>query len=194
MLQKSSTKHLFEWRHRAIFVLESNSGYLELLQLLEEAGERSKACQTLSQAIVPAVAFRGCPPLSAAACCPLDNVFTSGTCFSRAQPRAGLDRVFYCLPQVSPETAQRVLKDLMFSAWQSRGGGQAGAGGEGDGGEEEEGGVCREGRADTLKMLALVDFYLPFLPLERRHIERCAAPRFFLHGLKGGRKGLSYRG
>ena len=32
---------------------------------------------------------------------------------------------------------------------------------------------CREARADTLKMLALVDFYLPFLPLERRHIEQC---------------------
>jgi ATP-dependent Clp protease ATP-binding subunit ClpA len=30
---------------------------------------------------------------------------------------------------------------------------------------------CEE-RSDTLKMLALIDFYLPFLPLERPHVER----------------------
>lgn len=83
--------------------------------------------------------------------------------------------------QVSPETAQRVLKDLMFSAWQSAGGGSQGRADEDGGGDAEEKGgpgaaPCREGRSDTLKMLALVDFYLPFLPLERRHIERCARP------------------
>jgi hypothetical protein len=53
--------------------------------------------------------------------------------------------------QVSAEDAQRVLKDLMFDLWRAD--------------------DCEE-RADTLKMLALVDFYLPFLPLERPHIER----------------------
>lgn len=53
--------------------------------------------------------------------------------------------------QVSAEEAQRLLKDLMFEQW---------------------GGDTCEERADTLKMLALIDFYLPFLPLERPHIER----------------------
>lgn len=49
------------------------------------------------------------------------------------------------------EDAQRVLKDLVFDLWRSD--------------------YCEE-RSDTLKMLALVDFYLPFLPLEQPHIER----------------------
>ena len=52
--------------------------------------------------------------------------------------------------QITPEDAQRVLKDLVFSTWAADG--------------------C-EARADTLKMVSLVDFFLPFLPLERRHIE-----------------------
>ena len=53
--------------------------------------------------------------------------------------------------QISAEEAQKVLKDLVFSMWTS--------------------GECEE-RTDTLKMLALVDFFLPFLPLERPHIEQ----------------------
>ncbi len=77
-----------------MIILESNSGYLQLHELLQAAGHRGK---------------------------------------------------------VRAEDAQRVLKDLVFDLWRSDG--------------------CEE-RSDTLKMLALVDFYLPFLPLERPHIER----------------------
>ena len=89
------------------------------------------------------------------------------------------------MQQVSAEDAQRVLKDLMFSAWRGREEGNAASsgadssGGEGSGLRAPAGGraeACREARADTLKMLALVDFYLPFLPLERRHIEKCVVP------------------
>ena len=58
--------------------------------------------------------------------------------------------------QISAEEAQRVLKDLMFSMWTSD--------------------DCEE-RTDTLKMLALVDFFLPFLPLERPHIEQLFSMR-----------------
>ena len=43
-----------------------------------------------------------------------------------------------------------MLKDLIFSMWADDG--------------------C-EAQADTLKFVSLVDFFLPFLPLERRHIE-----------------------
>lgn len=53
--------------------------------------------------------------------------------------------------QISAEEAQKVLKDLVFSMWAA---------------------VDCEDRTDTLKMLALVDFFLPFLPLERPHIEQ----------------------
>ena len=80
---------------------------------------------------------------------------------------------------MSAEGAQRLLKDLMFSAWREGTDAYSGAGGVEeetaavDSGAGGEGNMCREGRADTQKMLALIDFYLPFLPLERRHIERC---------------------
>ncbi|BDA43300.1 probable chaperone protein ClpB [Coccomyxa sp. Obi] len=79
---------------RSVIILESNSGYLQLHELLQAAGHRGK---------------------------------------------------------VRAEDAQRVLKDLVFDLWRSDN--------------------CEE-RSDTLKMLALVDFFLPFLPLERPHIER----------------------
>lgn len=47
------------------------------------------------------------------------------------------------------EAAQRALKDLVFGRWRDE--------------------AC-EPRADTLKSVGLVDFFLPFLPLERRHL------------------------
>lgn len=51
--------------------------------------------------------------------------------------------------QVSMEAAQRALKDLVFERWLDE--------------------AC-EPRADTLKSVGLVDFFLPFLPLERQHL------------------------
>ena len=56
-----------------------------------------------------------------------------------------------CLVQISAEEAQKVLKDLVFDMWTAD--------------------ECEE-RTDTLKMLALIDFFLPFLPLERIHIQK----------------------
>lgn len=50
---------------------------------------------------------------------------------------------------VSPEAAERALKEVIFSHWQR--------------------GAC-EGFEDTLKFTALVDFYLPYFPLERAHV------------------------
>lgn len=50
---------------------------------------------------------------------------------------------------ISPEHAQRELKDLVFSRWQGQG--------------------C-EDRADTLKTVGIIDFFLPFFPLEKQHI------------------------
>ena len=62
----------------------------------------------------------------------------------------------FLIVQISAEEAQKVLKDLVFSMWTSD--------------------ECEE-RTDTLKMLALVDFFLPFLPLERPHIEQLFSMR-----------------
>ncbi|KAG7670931.1 hypothetical protein Ndes2437A_g04565 [Nannochloris sp. 'desiccata'] len=51
--------------------------------------------------------------------------------------------------RISPEVAQKELKDLVFERWQQQG--------------------CEE-RSDTMKMVGLVDFFLPFFPLERKHV------------------------
>lgn len=51
--------------------------------------------------------------------------------------------------QISPERAQKQLKDLVFERWKKEG--------------------C-EDRTATLKMVGLVDFFLPFFPLERKHV------------------------
>ena len=51
--------------------------------------------------------------------------------------------------QVSAEAAQRMLKDLMFQLWAAE--------------------AC-ESTTDIVKLLSLIDFYLPFMPLEKEHI------------------------
>lgn len=77
--------------HRAIVILESNLGYLELHGLLQSR----------------------------------------------------------CRETISAEQAQRVLKDLIFERWLKQG--------------------C-EDRTDTLKMVGLIDIFLPFFPLEAEHL------------------------
>ena len=66
------------------------------------------------------------------------------------------DEVQFLTVQISAEDAQRALKDLIFSTWAAEG--------------------C-ESRTDTLKMVSLVDFFLPFLPLERRHVQQLFSKR-----------------
>ncbi|KAL6766902.1 hypothetical protein ACKKBG_A37835 [Auxenochlorella protothecoides x Auxenochlorella symbiontica] len=51
--------------------------------------------------------------------------------------------------EVTAEQAQRVLKDLIFERWERQ--------------------AC-EDRTDTLKMVGLVDIFLPFFPLEASHL------------------------
>lgn len=53
------------------------------------------------------------------------------------------------LVQVTAEEAERRLRDLVFTRWQ--------------------GSQC-EDYEDTLKMTSLIDFYLPYFPLERPHV------------------------
>ena len=52
---------------------------------------------------------------------------------------------------LSPEAAQKALKDVVFHAWSNQ--------------------RCEE-PVDTQKLLSLVDLFVPFLPLERRHVHR----------------------
>jgi hypothetical protein len=51
--------------------------------------------------------------------------------------------------ELSAETAQRALKDILYNKWLQDG--------------------CEE-LVDTQKTLSLIDLYVPFLPLERRHV------------------------
>lgn len=77
-----------------IVLLESNTGYTQIQDMVKEAGDRSK---------------------------------------------------------VDAEGAQRMLKDLVFENWDADG--------------------C-EDRIDTIKMVSMVDFFLPYLPLEKVHIRK----------------------
>lgn len=52
---------------------------------------------------------------------------------------------------MTAEAAQRMLKDLMFHLWAAD--------------------AC-ESTTDIVKLLSLIDFYLPFMPLEREHIRQ----------------------
>ncbi len=54
-----------------------------------------------------------------------------------------------CLHKITAEMAEQRLRDVVFSRWRTA--------------------AC-ESYEDTLKLVSLVDFFLPFLPLERRHV------------------------
>jgi hypothetical protein len=71
--------------------------------------------------------------------------------------------------RIAPEAAQRALKDLVFERWLAQG--------------------CEE-RADTLKMVGLVDFFLPFFPLEESHVRRLFAHRLAERGAELAAEGL----
>ncbi|PRW45202.1 ATPase of the AAA+ superfamily (ISS) [Chlorella sorokiniana] len=72
--------------------------------------------------------------------------------------------------KIAPEEAQRVLKDMVFSRWLAEG--------------------CEE-RSDTMKMVGMVSFFLPFFPLERRHIRQLFEMRLAERGaeLQNGQLG-----
>lgn len=53
--------------------------------------------------------------------------------------------------RVDAEEAQRLLKDLVFQKWADDG--------------------CEQ-RSDTIKMVSMIDFFLPYLPLEKVHIRQ----------------------
>ena len=60
------------------------------------------------------------------------------------------DLVFSSSPlQITPERAERALRDLVFSSWRRS--------------------PCEE-YPDTLKMISLIDFFLPYFPLQREQV------------------------
>ena len=62
---------------------------------------------------------------------------------------------------ISAEQAQRVLKDLIFERWTRQ--------------------AC-EDRTDTLKMVGLIDIFLPFFPLEAAHLRELFVRRLAERG------------
>ena len=66
---------------------------------------------------------------------------------------------------MSPEAAERLLRDVMFSTWQRQPQAQGG------GGSSTAGGTAPcETYEDTLRFTSLVDFYVPYLPLQREQV------------------------
>ena len=89
----------------------------------------------------------------------LDKGMTSNSSFTRSiivlEANVGSVHMFRLLSEspsraaLSAETAQRLLKDVLYNKWLRDG--------------------CEE-QVDTQKTLSLVDLYVPFLPLERDHV------------------------
>ena len=89
----------------------------------------------------------------------LDKGMTSNSSFTRSiivlEANVGSVHMFRLLSEapsratLSAETAQRLLKDVLYNKWLRDG--------------------CEE-QVDTQKTLSLVDLYVPFLPLEREHV------------------------
>ena len=89
----------------------------------------------------------------------LDKGMTSNSSFTRSiivlEANVGSVHMFKLLSEapsraaLSAETAQRLLKDVLYNKWLRDG--------------------CEE-QVDTQKTLSLVDLYVPFLPLERDHV------------------------
>jgi ATP-dependent Clp protease ATP-binding subunit ClpA len=89
----------------------------------------------------------------------LDKGMTSNSSFTRSiivlEANVGSLHMFRLLSEapsraaLSAETAQRLLKDVLYNKWLQDG--------------------CEE-QVDTQKTLSLVDLYVPFLPLERDHV------------------------
>jgi len=62
---------------------------------------------------------------------------------------------------IEMDRVQRALKDMVFTVWQKQ--------------------QC-EGFSDSQKLLRNIDFFLPFYPLERKHVEKLFAMRLDLFG------------
>ena len=105
--------------------------------------------------------------------------FSAATCLLRSRQSICRDvhacktraaqQCAHCTPQVTAEAAAQTLKNLVFSIWQESG--------------------C-EGFADTVKSVGLVNFYLPFFPLERQHISQLFRIRIQRRVDEAAREGL----
>lgn len=120
---------------RPIILLESNTGYPQIHQLLEKAGDRSKACAKLPCSTVAAATVLPClPPRRSQTLRHCTLAFrntpivglpapqTPGTvhAVSRLCTHWG-QQVRLTRMQVDAEEAQRVLKDLIFQRWTAEG-------------------------------------------------------------------------
>lgn len=104
----------------------------------------------------------------------LDKGLTANSSFTRSiivlEANVGTLHMYKLLSEapsreaLSAETAQRVLKDVLYNKWLKDG--------------------CEE-LVDTQKTLSLVDLYVPFLPLERRHVRTVLEAHLLERRLRG---------
>ena len=107
----------------------------------------------------------------------LDKGMTSNSSFTRSiivlEANVGSLHMFRLLSEapsraaLSAETAQRVLKDVLYNKWLRDG--------------------CEE-QVDTQKTLSLVDLYVPFLPLERDHVRAVLEAHLLERRMRGVRE------
>lgn len=147
---------------QSIILLESNAGYAQLHELLEQAsnaaeqeeeGEK-KATQRKESS---SSSSNDKPPSSS-------SLSSRRNSHSSKKKRPDPDAARLAVPL---ETAARSLKDLVFARWVSQ--------------------RC-EPRADSARALAAIDHFLPFYPLERPHLERLLRRRLSARSLRARRE------
>ena len=152
---------------QSIILLESNAGYAQLHELLEQASnavedeekKRKKESDGGRKGGDGGSSSSSNEPASSSSSSPLRRRDRN----SRSK-KPDPDAARLAVPL---ETAARSLKDLVFARWVSQ--------------------RC-EPRADSARALAAIDHFLPFYPLERPHLERLLRRRLAARSLRARRE------
>ena len=172
---------------QSIILLESNAGYAQLHELLEQAsnaaeeeeGRRKKEKEEATKKKEREKERRRTkkgdesndkndPASSSSSSSSVPSSTSSSSRESSKRPSADAARL-----AVPLETAARSLKDLVFARWVAQ--------------------RC-EPRADSARALAAIDHFLPFYPLERPHLERLLRRRLSARSLRAGGLDRTSRG
>jgi len=167
-------------------ILESNLGMSELEQLLSSVGDRSQVRMVVLVPMVIGCVYGWCACTAAGyqqqhpkhnttqhnTTPPTPTTPTPHTA-QHNTPNTPNTYTQNNTPQITAEEAERRVRALVFDHWQRSG--------------------C-ESYDDTLKLTSLVDFYLPYFPLERRHVAELTRRALAARGLalRAG-KGLALR-
>lgn len=148
---------------QSIILLESNAGYAQLHELLEQASNAAEEEETKKKESNGSSSGRRKGGGGSSSSDPASSSSSLGRDRSN-EKKPDPDAARLAVPL---ETAARSLKDHVFARWVSQ--------------------RC-EPRADSARALAAIDHFLPFYPLERPHLERLLRRRLAARSLRARRE------